>query len=100
MRCIVKAILPIVAILGLLSPFSAAQARTGSFSCPGGQTIQSTLSSGASWSMCWEARDQEGVVLSDIRYQAPGKRSAVYLVKCPYHRFSAIMMTVPGLNFW
>jgi primary-amine oxidase len=73
MRCIVKAILPIVAVLGLLSPFSAAQARTGSFSCPSGQTIQSTLSSGASWSMCWEARDQEGVVLSDIRYQAPGQ---------------------------
>lgn len=52
---------------------SSAQASPDNTSCPTGQSIQSTLSTGASWSMCWQARDEEGIVLSNIRYQAPGE---------------------------
>ena len=73
MMTLIKKALPVLAGLVLLSTFSSAQARPGNPACPAGQTINSTLSSGASWSMCWEARDKEGVVLSDIRYQAPGQ---------------------------
>ena len=69
----IKKVFPVVAGFILLGSFHSAEARPGNPSCPTGQTIQSTLSSGSSWSMCWEARDKEGVVLSDIRYQAPGQ---------------------------
>ena len=69
----IKKAFPVVAGFILLGSFHSAEARPGNPSCPTGQTIQSTLSSGSSWSMCWEARDKEGVVLSDIRYQAPGQ---------------------------
>ena len=69
----IKKAFPVVAGFILLGSFHSAEARPGNPSCPAGQTIQSTLSSGSNWSMCWEARDKEGVVLSDIRYQAPGQ---------------------------
>ena len=75
MNSLIKNAFPVVAVFMLLGSFNAAEARPGNPSCPAGQTIQSTLSSGSSWSMCWEARDKEGVVLSDIRYQAPGQSS-------------------------
>ncbi|MGB1309846.1 MAG: hypothetical protein ACPG47_01480 [Leucothrix sp.] len=75
MNLLIKKAAPVVAGFVLLGSFSTVQARPGNPSCPSGQTIQSTLNSGASWSMCWEARDKEGIVLSDVRYQAPGQSS-------------------------
>ena len=59
-------------VLLALGYSSLAQAAP-SASCPAGQTIQSTLTTGAKWNMCWEARDQEGIVLSNVRYQALGQ---------------------------
>ena len=73
MKLLLKKVFPLFTGLTLLGSFAAAEARPGNPSCPAGQEIQSTLSSGSSWSMCWEARDEEGVVLSDIQYQAPGQ---------------------------
>lgn len=73
MYSLIQKVLPLGAVAIFLNPFAIAEARPGNPSCPSGQTLQSTLSTGASWSMCWEARDEEGVVLSDIRYQAPGQ---------------------------
>ena len=75
MNSLIKRAFPVVAGFMLLGSFNAAEARPSNPSCPTGQTIQSTLSSGSSWSMCWEAREKEGVVLSDIKYQAPGQSS-------------------------
>ncbi len=75
MNSLMKKASPILAGFALLGSFASAEARPGNPSCPAGQTIQSTLSTGASWSMCWEARNQEGIVLSDVRYQAPGQPS-------------------------
>lgn len=73
MFSMIQKVLPLGAVALLVNPFAAAEARPGSPSCPSGQSIQSTLTTGANWSMCWEARDKEGIVLSDIRYQAPGQ---------------------------
>ena len=73
MFSLIQKVLPFGAMALLVNPFAIVEARPGSPACPSGQTIQSTLTTGASWSMCWEAREQEGIVLSDIRYQAPGQ---------------------------
>ena len=70
-----KRALSVVSILLFALTFSVAEARPGNPTCPTGQTIQSTLNSGSRWTMCWEARDKEGIVLSNIRYQAPGQSS-------------------------
>lgn len=51
----------------------AANARPTGASCPIGQTITRTFSSGAKWDMCWETRNEEGIVLSDIYYKPVGK---------------------------
>lgn len=60
-------------ILNGLALNGAAYASPGNTSCPTGQTIQSTLSAGAKWKLCWQARAEEGIVLTNIRYQAPGQ---------------------------
>jgi len=59
--------------IAALSMTSAAQARPNTNSCPTGNTITKAFSSGAAWDMCWEVRDQEGVVLSDVHYKAANK---------------------------
>jgi len=58
-----------IALLGI----NVTHARPNTSSCPTGNTISKTFSSGAAWDMCWEVRDEEGVVLSDIYYKAVGK---------------------------
>ncbi|PID46494.1 MAG: hypothetical protein CSB47_03825 [Proteobacteria bacterium] len=73
MLSMIQKVLPLGAVALFLNPFAVAEARPGNPSCPSGQTIQKTLSTGANWSMCWQARDEEGIVLSNIRYQAPGE---------------------------
>jgi primary-amine oxidase len=59
--------------LALLLLINVAEARPNNTSCPTGNTISKTFSSGAAWDMCWEVRSEEGVVLSDIHYKAAGK---------------------------
>jgi len=61
-----------VIVLGLAYS-GVAQAIPANTSCPTGQVIQSTLTTGAKWTMCWQARAEEGIVLSNIRYQASGQ---------------------------
>lgn len=36
-----------------------------------GQALSKTFASGASWKLCWAVRQAEGVVLSQVNYQAP-----------------------------
>jgi len=59
--------------IAVLSLTSTAQARPNTSSCPAGNTITKTFSSGAAWDMCWEIRDAEGVVLSDVHYKPRNK---------------------------
>lgn len=47
-------------------------ARPNIESCPSGHTINKTFSSGAEWSLCWEEKNNEGIVLSNVRYSTPG----------------------------
>lgn len=64
-----------VAVLSIaaLSFLNVAQARPSNTSCPTGNTIAKTFSSGAAWDMCWEVRAEEGVVLSDVYYKPANK---------------------------
>ncbi|WP_028488698.1 hypothetical protein [Thiothrix lacustris] len=45
------------------------------FAAPGntctGQALSKTFASGASWNLCWTARQAEGIVLSQVTYKAP-----------------------------
>lgn len=36
-----------------------------------GQALSKTFASGASWNLCWEPRQAEGIVLSQVTYKAP-----------------------------
>jgi primary-amine oxidase len=49
------------------------EARPSGSSCPAGHTISKTFSSGSSWEMCWQIRDQEGLVFSDVKYKPVGR---------------------------
>jgi len=62
-----------VAAIAALSFVNVAQARPNNSSCPTGNTIAKTFSSGAAWDMCWEVRAEEGVVLSDVYYKPANK---------------------------
>jgi len=59
--------------IAALSMINVVQARPNTNSCPAGNTITKTFSSGAAWDMCWEVRDAEGVVLSDVHYTPADK---------------------------
>jgi len=52
---------------------SSAIARTSIESCPAGQTISKTFSSTAKWDFCWDVRNEEGVVLSEVYYKPVGR---------------------------
>ncbi len=45
---------------------------TAALSCPVDFQITETFDNGASWEMCWEARQRENIVLSEISYTPPG----------------------------
>lgn len=63
----------LLALLLLILGPQQSQAHPDAPACPAGHTISKTFSSGAAWDMCWEIRDQEGLVLSEIHYKAAGK---------------------------
>ncbi len=46
-------------------------ARPGGQSCPSGQVINNTFSSGAGWDICWEAESKQGIIFSNIYYNTP-----------------------------
>lgn len=69
---ILKSLLSVTAISALFF-MNVAQARPSNSSCPTGNTISKTFSSGAAWDMCWEVRAEEGVVLSDVYYKPRNK---------------------------
>lgn len=47
---------------------TTAHAQNTGPTCTAPWNISQTLSNGARWEMCWERRDREGLVLSDIHY--------------------------------
>ncbi|MBQ1445009.1 MAG: copper amine oxidase [Renibacterium sp.] len=44
-----------------------------SLDCGGAKGISHSFKSGAAWSMCWKVDAKQGLVLSNVNYQAPGK---------------------------
>ncbi len=69
---IIKTLFTLAAI-AVFSIVNVAQARPNNTSCPTGNTISKTFSSGAAWDMCWGVRAEEGVVLSDVYYKPANK---------------------------
>lgn len=47
-------------------------AHAQSLSCPATQQINEQFDNGAAWQMCWEARQRENIVLSEVSYTPPG----------------------------
>ncbi len=43
-----------------------------SASCTGTALVDQTFITNSSWKLCWELRDQEGVVLKEVSYETPG----------------------------
>lgn len=65
--------------LGLLGTQLTARAQT--ITCSASNLVDVTLSTGARWQMCWEARTMEGIVLHDITYTAPGQPARMVLAQ-------------------
>ncbi len=59
-------------ILCLTAFAQTSVARPNGINCPAGNTINKVFSSGAEWSLCWEEKTNEGIVLSNILYSTPG----------------------------
>lgn len=60
------------ATLAILFNMNTAEARPNAGTCPVGHSLSKTFSSGAKWDMCWEARAEEGIVLSEVYYKPAG----------------------------
>jgi primary-amine oxidase len=65
--------------LGLLG--TQLNARAQAIDCSAANLVDVTLSTGARWEMCWETRMQEGIVLHDITYTAPGQPARMVLAQ-------------------
>lgn len=66
----IAAVLAAMAVAPVLAP-GAGAADDGA--CSTGFTIDEGLTNGARWSMCWELRNLEGIVLHDVTYTPPGR---------------------------
>ena len=64
---------------GLLGTQLTAQAQT--INCSASNLVDVTLSTSARWQMCWEVRTNEGIVLHDITYTAPGQPARMVLAQ-------------------
>ena len=59
----------LVCLLGTLMLFPVGEAAAQS--CSGDARIDVTLPLGSRWDLCWESREKEGVVLSDVYFSTP-----------------------------
>lgn len=62
-------LLAAVAVAPVVGPQADAAGEIG---CSAAFAIQESLPNGASWSMCWEVRNLEGIVLHDVTFTPPG----------------------------
>ena len=51
--------------------FSLSVSGAHAASCTGEALVNVTLPSGAQWELCWELRDEEGVVIKEAAYKTP-----------------------------
>ncbi len=63
---------PGLLLLFALNLSTANTAHAQDLSCPVSQQISERFDNGAGWDMCWEARQRENIVLSDISYTPAG----------------------------
>ena len=60
-----------VSITGFVTLWQLTTTQAQGGTCTTGAYLEETLSTGARWDLCWIARAQEGVVLSEIYYTTP-----------------------------
>ena len=75
-----------VAALSDSSPSNAQSTR-----CSSAFLIDTTLANGARWSLCWEERANEGIVLNDVHYTPPGNRPSRLI----FHQIGLAEIHVP-----
>lgn len=61
-----------ILVVGLTSGAMLPKTSAAALSCPAEFQITESFDNGASWEMCWEARQRENIVLSEISYTPPG----------------------------
>lgn len=71
-RYLLRLLLVAVTGLGVFTVWQLAGTRAQSGVCTAGVYLEETLPTGARWDLCWDVRPQQGVVLSDVHYTAPG----------------------------
>lgn len=54
---------------------AAATTQAAPANCSAPYAIDVALANGARWSLCWEERRRQGIILRDIRYTPPGKEA-------------------------
>jgi primary-amine oxidase len=69
LAAVAAALISLGALWGLRALRTPVQAQGGT--CTTGAYLETSLSTGARWDLCWGIRDQEGVVLSAIHYTPP-----------------------------
>ena len=74
----VAVILVAVALVPALAPRADAAGEGG---CSVDFQIDETLPNGGVWSMCWESRAREGIVLHDVTYTPPGGSATLVLAQ-------------------
>lgn len=65
-----KYLIPSMTFISLMAWQNLAMAAPNA-TCQG-EALKKTFASGAVWEFCWTIKDQEGLVLSQVHYQAPG----------------------------
>ncbi len=60
-------------LLAVLLALGGRAAGAAGAPCTSEFLVDWTFANGARWQFCWEERAKEGIVLHDIRYQAPGE---------------------------
>jgi len=58
-------------LVGVLVVWQLVATRAQSGACTTGVYLEETLPTGARWDLCWAARAQEGIVLTDVHYTTP-----------------------------
>ncbi len=75
---VVAVVLGAVALVPALAPRADA---AGEGACSVAFQIDETLPNGGVWSMCWESREREGIVLHDVTYTPPGGAETLVLAQ-------------------
>lgn len=75
-------------------------ARPTAYNCPTGHNIQHAFSSGSEWNLCWQERQQEGIVFNNIRFSTPGRNPRQILSEASLSQIQTDFDNAAEQIFW